>query len=52
MQAYDCALRQIMISGHSCVKPTSGEPCLNREAEQILRVTRNSELTCGTSKPC
>jgi len=32
------------------VKLTSAEPCVNREAVQIVRVTRNGVLTSGSSK--
>ena len=34
----------MMISRESFVKPTSGEPSVSREVEQIVRFTRNREL--------
>ena len=40
----------MIISRETLVKPTSGEPCVNQEAEQIVRLTRNGELTSGSSK--
>ena len=41
-----------LISSETFVKPTSAELCVNREAEQIVWVTRNGELASSSSKAC
>jgi DNA-binding winged helix-turn-helix (wHTH) protein/Tol biopolymer transport system component len=40
----------MMIGWKTLVKPTSGEPRVDREAEQIVWVTRSGELTFGKSR--